>query len=345
MNADYDKFDPAELSDCISHFDLGKIQSIKEFHRGSRRAPKVIITTDSGKFLLKRRAHGKNDSTRVAFAHQIQLKLAHEGFPLPRLVPTSTDKHTILIIESNIYEMFEHIAGANYDGSLDSTLDAGRVLGDFHRLLAGFQSDHEPPTGSYHNAPLVQRAIRQTVSSLPVDARPPTDILNETVYSLEKTYQQCAEQINKVDISGWPMQIVHGDWHPGNVLFKDRKVVAVIDYDAARLQQKVTDIANGALQFSILGGSADPTKWPGFLDQTRLKRFIRGYESANAISGPERKAIPYLMCQAMIAEAVLPIAATGTFGRLQGFSFLEMVDRKIHWILKHLPQLNRVLGE
>jgi hypothetical protein len=49
------------------------------------------------------------------------------------------------------------------------------------------------------------------------------------------------------------------------------------------------------------------------------------------------------MCEAMIAEAVLPIAATGSFGRIDGFGFLKMVRRKTDWILAHADTLVNVL--
>ena len=63
------------------------------------------------------------------------------------------------------------------------------------------------------------------------------------------------------------------------------------------------------------------------------------------ISKAELKAVPYLMCEAMIAEAVLPIAATGSFGRLDGFGFLKMVRGKTDWILAHLAELSGVLED
>ena len=39
-----------------------------------------------------------------------------------------------------------------------------------------------------------------------------------------------------------------------------------------------------------------------------------------------------LMVETMIAEAVLPIAATGFFGSLRGTDFLRMILRKARWI-------------
>jgi homoserine kinase type II len=338
-------FGARELAVTLSHFDLGIISSIEEFARGSRRAPKIIIQSHRGKFLFKRRAKGKDDLAKVAFTHQLQLTLAGQNFPLPHLLGTRDDNNSMLVWESNIYEMFEYIEGGNYDASLDATFNSGRILGLYHKLLQDFHSDYQPPVGSYHGAAAIQQAIRNTVSSLPMETRPSVDELTEIVGGLENAYRKCAAEADKLGLQNWQTQIVHGDWHPGNMLFRGGHVVAVIDYDAARLQQRVIDFANGALQFSILGGSEDPTTWPEYLDRSRFKRFLRGYDSVNVISTAELRAVPLLMCEAMIAEAVLPIAATGSFGRLDGFGFLKMVRRKTDWILAHINELVQVLED
>jgi homoserine kinase type II len=338
-------FGARELAICLSHYDLGIVAGIEEFAKGSRRAPKVVLDCERGKFLFKRRAKGKDDLAKVAFTHQIQLTLAGQNFPLPHLLGTRDDNNSMLVWEENIYEMFEYILGTGYDASLDATFQAGRILGLYHKLLQDFHSDYQPPIGSYHNAGAIQQAIRSTVTSLPMEARPPMEELSATVGALEGAYQDCAKKVDGFGLANWQSQIVHGDWHPGNMLFREGHVVAVIDYDAARLQQRVIDLANGALQFSILGGGEDPTTWPDYLDQSRFKRFMRGYDSVNVISVAELKAVPFLMCEAMIAEAVLPIAATGSFGRLDGFGFLLMVRKKTQWILEHMGELYKVLED
>jgi homoserine kinase type II len=345
VGADRERFAAEELAICLSHYDIGIIQSITEFARGSRRAPKIIIQAQRGKFLFKRRAKGKDDLAKVAFTHQIQLALAAQNFPLPHLLGTRDTNNSMLVRGTDIYEMFEYIDGGGYDGSLDSTYQSGRILGLYHKLLHDFRSDYQPPTGSYHDAKAIHQAIRNTVQSLPAEARPPAEVLTGIVKYLDTAYRHCAAHAREIGLDNWPAQIVHGDWHPGNMLFRDHHVVAVIDYDAARLQQRVIDFANGALQFSIIGGGEDPSKWPEYLDETRFKRFMRGYDSSNVISVAELKAVPYLMCEAMIAEAVLPIAATGSFGRLEGFPFLQMIDRKVKWILSHIPNLIAVLEQ
>jgi hypothetical protein len=45
------------------------------------------------------------------------------------------------------------------------------------------------------------------------------------------------------------------------------------------------------------------------------------------------------MVEALIAEAVFPIAATGQFGRMDGMAFLSMVMRKVQWLQKNTRML------
>jgi homoserine kinase type II len=345
MTKVYETFGAEELAICLSHYRLGIISRIEKFPLGSRRAPKVVINSERGRFLLKRRAHGKDDLAKVAFTHQIQLHLAAQNFPLPHLLGTNKDNNSMLVLNKNIYEMFEYIAGAGYDSSPEATYNAGHILGLYHKLLDGFRSDYKPPSGSYHNASAIHQAIRNTVSSLPMDARPSGDVVAKTVKAVEDTYRYCAKHAESQGMKEWGMQIVHGDWHPGNMLFHHKHVVAVIDYDAARMQQRVIDLANGAMQFSILGGGDDPAKWPDHVDNKRFKQFMLGYDSVNVVSKSEIKIVPMLMCEAMIAEAVLPIAATGSFGHIEGFPFLQMVCRKVKWILNNLKDLYSVLKD
>jgi len=345
MASDYDKFDTYELAITLSRYDLGVVSSITEFERGSRRAPKVVIDSDRGRFLYKRRAKGRDDLPKVAFTHQIQLALAGQNFPLPHLIGTRPENNSMLVLNEHIYEMFEYIEGVTYDGSLESTYHAGHVLGLYHKLLAGFESSYEPPSGSYHNAKAIHRAIGDTVRSLPVEDDTSASELSDAVESLSVTYVRCAQTVNDLGMNRWDRQIVHGDWHPGNMLFRDQNVVGVIDYDAARLQQRTIDLANGALQFSIIGGAEDPTSWPEHIDLVRFRSFLQGYDKVNIVSVAELKCIPLLMCEAMIAEAVLPIAATGSFGRMAGFPFLLMIDRKVKWILSNLDALERALDK
>ena len=332
-------FSAEELAIVMSNFDIGVIESIAEFPRGSRKAPKLLIVSEQGKFLLKRRARGKDDPFKVAFTHALQLFLASRQFPLPHLIGTHRDNNSMLQWRNGVYELFEYIPGQSYPQTLESTFDSGRVLSLYHKLVENFKSEWQPPTGSFHMAPAVESGLKSIQSSLAsVAGEDNTDMIQLVTFLLQ-SYRHAAERVEKEGLESWPRQIVHADWHPGNMLYRENHVVAVIDYDSARLMARVIDVANGALQFSIIGGDDDVSKWPEYLDESRFKRFLRGYDEVMLLSQAECRALPWLMVEALIAEAVFPIAATGSFGRLDGLPFLQMVQRKVHWLQKSSDRL------
>jgi homoserine kinase type II len=328
-----------ELAIVLSHYDIGVIESLVEFPRGSRKAPKLLLASEHGKFLLKRRARGKDDAFRVAFSHALQLFLASKQFPLPHLIGTRKDNNSMLEWHGAIYELFEYIPGQPYPQTLEATFDAGRILALYHKLLTDFHSEWQPASGSYH----LQPSVQQGLSAVPSVLQTTDDSLSPMLTFLSETYEYAAEKVEQFGIADWPKQYVHADWHPGNMLFRDNRVVAVIDYDSARQLPRIIDVANGALQFSIIGGDVDVATWPDYLDESRFKRFVRGYDQVLLLSEAEVRSMPWLMAEALIAEAVLPIAVTGSFGRLEGLKFLQMVQRKINWLTHSAEKLVALL--
>lgn len=334
----YDTFERFELAMVLSHWSIGSIESLEEFRRGSRRAPKLLIKSSRGRYLLKRRAPGRDDDTRVIFSHAIQTELASKGFPLPHLIPTRK-KESRVAHQGAVYELFEYIPGHYYNQSAASTADAGRVQALYHKLLESFAAPVNPPAGSYHGAEAVQKGFDRILAHLAKrgNAAPLCRFLLDS-------YLHARDSVDDAGISRWPAQIVHGDWHPGNMLFMENRVAAVIDYDSARLLPRVIDTANGALQFSILGGGDDLEQWPDHFDEVRLRRFLRAYDGVTLLSQAEMRATPWLMIEALVAEAVYPIAATGQFGKLEGTAFLRMVQRKVVWLQRNADRLVELIS-
>ena len=60
------------------------------------------------------------------------------------------------------------------------------------------------------------------------------------------------------------------------------------------------------------------------------------------ISTAELAALPWLMIEALIVEAAIPIATTGHFAGIEGGAFLQMVERKVRWLedrVTHIPEM------
>jgi len=338
-------FDAGELAKVCSRYDVGEIENVKEYRRGSSRSPKVTLKTTRGAYLLKRRsAESPSVPARVQFSHAVQRHLAERRFPLPALVALRGSGETSLLLDGFVYELFEFVPGNAYDASLDATGDAGRLLAYFHKLLGSFEPEGRlrPRLGAcFHNA-------SGLANHLDIVGRRLTDRGSHSGVAdkLKDLYADAAVRAEEMGVAGWPAQIIHGDWHPGNMVFRGSRTVAIIDYDTVRLSPRAIDLANGALQFSITRRGDDPTQWPPGLDEGRLKRFCRGYDLVKGciISTAELEALPWLMVEALIVEAAVPIAATGGFGGLEPGPFLRMIDAKAAWIVQHAQRLTELIA-
>ncbi len=333
-------FSGQELAQVLSHYDIGVIRQVKPLSAGSVRAPKMVIISEQGKFLLKRRPHGKDDLYRVAFAHAVQTHVAEQAFPVAGLIATTDEHNTVFQMDNHIYELFRFVAGARYDGSVEATVDAGRQLANLHCKLARFASELTPLRGSFHDSSMVRRHLK--MAGAEKGARPDKQ-LQDTAEELMTIYNASGVRVNELGFDSWPEQIVHGDWHPGNMLFSRRRLTAVLDFDSVKLAAPVTDLANGMLQFCIVGGRPNPADWPAYLDQDKLVHFLEGYRRVLKLNKRRLDSLLDLMIETMIAEAILPVAATGFFGNLSGLDFLKMIHRKCRWIKKNRKKLTEAV--
>ena len=332
----------------LSHYDLGTIESVTPFDRGSRQSPKVGIVAQRGKFLLKRRAAEKADLDRVRFAHKIQTHLARHGFPVAGLISTRDSSQAVTQFFDNVYELFAFIPGQPYRRSREETLDAGSVLARFHQLTEAVAEPHGPhvPRGDYHDAPGVRTgllAIGAKLSAHDSFSGDEAELASIVQFLLER-YDLAAEAVDAVGFGNWPERLVHADWHPGNLLFRGQKVAAVVDYDSIRWARGMIDVANGALQFTMVA-SGDPTTWPAEADDERYRAFLGGYRARRSLSADECAALPHLMAEALVAECVPPITRTGSVGRFSGFRILQWVRRKLTWFAEHEQALIQAARE
>lgn len=320
----------------LSHYDLGVIEHLRPFPRGSRRSPKLRIKSQHGEFLLKRRASGYEDPYRVAFAHDVQLHLQSRGYPVAGLIGTRGENNSMLQLNGRVYEMFNYLHGTRYDKTEKQAELSGAALGRLHHGLQGYAPPFEAPMGAFHGA-MDMDAKLSLIPGAIFSVEPQVDraLVSASCDFLKWAYRDAAGRVEAAGYRSWPRQILHGDWHPGNLIYREGKIVGVLDFDSTRLECRPAEVANAVLQFSLRLDQPDqPQTWPDGLEVNLIHALLRGYDqtAGNGRSDDERKALTWLMIEALISETVVPIAATGSFSRIAGSTFLAMVERKVRWI-------------
>jgi len=347
-------FGPAELRTVLEAFPVTLVREIREFPAGSRQAPKVRVVASEGEFLLKRREARQELVARAIFNHRLQLHLEAAGVPVARLVGTVRGNRSMLLMGERVYELFEWVDGRRMVKAAPEVRHAARVLGRIHHEAADLPTEDAPSLAGYHASPTVETAFERAERAV-TTADPTVDRagLRATLQDLRR---RLADAVVAVEEAGWktaPTQPIHGDWHPGNVLFTPERptqrhpgvVRAVIDFDSSRVEPRLVDVANGLLHFAMRSDpDRSPAEWPPSLSGDRIRAFLAGWlETAGPLRPHEPAMLAPLMIEGLVAESIVPIARSGTFARVPGGPFLDMVRRKAVWIERNARPLRRLL--
>ncbi len=341
------------LAQVAIRFGLGTVREIQPIVRGSSNAPKALIRTQSGDYFVKVRDRFDGFQPRLKQIHLLHQRLFDSGFAVPELLRDLETGECIVRLQGHAYEVTRFVAGASGPASLPATGAAGKMLAQFHLHASTCPPPLEPQhlTMSFHDAGSTLNACVRQIC--PEEACTIGDECNAPIWkkltsSLMRMYEDAANRVNEAGFHQWPRLFAHGDWHPGNLVYSDSTTIAaVLDLDSMRFEPRITDVTNGALHYSMEKTDSQPEAWPDELNEQQLRSFCSGYECTEPnlmLSLPEIQAFPYLMIEALIAESLTPIAATGTFHGIPGLSFLNMVNRKAMWIEHNASALIQTLS-
>ena len=98
----------------------------------------------------------------------------------------------------------------------------------------------------------IHRIEGEGISFLPQQAKIYTEMLRKRPVHVDESFSEGA--IRNVLETSWPFPqrnkpvLLHGDFWPGNVLWKDGHLVAVIDWEDAHIGNPLADLANSRLE-------------------------------------------------------------------------------------------------
>ena len=323
---------PRETQEVLERYDIDEVTDVTAYEQGSRRSPKAVVRTLGGTYLLKRRAPGQDDMDRIRFQHAVQLHLEAHGCSIAALLKTKRNGNTLVRRGSRIYELFQFIDGTRFESSIAQVRASGAAMSRMHEVCMEWAGP--TPSGiGYHASQDVDRGftlIKDRIRSIELYCRPLQDLY--------------AEAQARVDALGWselPRTIVHGDWHPGNMLFRGEAMAALLDFDSTRLEPRVSEFANGALQFAMRFGEPIDVSLPESPHVPAIEAMRVGYDAGTftMLEPHELAMTPWLMIEALIVEGTLPVATHGQFGHVPAPIFLQHMQRLGKWIREHADDI------
>ena len=330
-----------EIDQVLGNYELGSVRSINELAAGSTYSPKVIVETVRGKLLLKRRARGLDLPPMVASSHEIILGCLKRGLCVPPLLATKAN-NSMVQFEDHVYELFVFIDGIGFDRSParneQHCSQAGALLAETHASLASIFSEpmkFAPPT-----EPVAIDCSRAPLLDLF------SATINHAVSDRCKKILGYGDELARANAS--KPTLIHGDWHPGNMIYRDLEIVSACDFDNTRIGSCAREIAQAMVHFSMIPptqgqNAANCTPEP---QRQALRAFWTGYQTYaqdHSVCMDARICIG-LMPAAMLDEALAMLAAQQQRAwNAHSAAMLLAVCRKACWMDEHQSELISLL--
>ena len=303
---------PRETQEVLERYDIGEVTDVTAYEQGSRRSPKAVCWNLGGTYLLKRRAPGQDDMDRIRFQHAVQVHLAPHGCSIAALLKTKQNGNTLVRRGSRIYELFKFIDGTRFESSIEQVRASGAAMSRMHEVCMEW-TGLTPSGVGYHASQDVERGftlIKDRIRSIELYCRPLQELHADAQAEVDALGWSLSCHVRSCMVIGIPAtcSFAARRWRPCSTLIQ------------ARLEPRVSEFANGALQFAMRFGEPIDVSLPESPHVPAIEAMRVGYDAGTftMLEPHELAMTPWLMIEALIVEGTLPVATHGQFGHVSG---------------------------
>lgn len=322
----------AEQQDALfvlAYYSIGQPKCITQASRGEA-GESWVVDTDQGRYLL--RCHSPLYTlSSIDFELNLIEYLVSAGFPTAPLVYTRDGARRVEV-DGRCWELYAFLSGEGFrKENLAHTRSAAALLARFHKVVAGCHLSSEGIQGRHMGLEHVRQLIDRFESKLSGATRLGRALAKPAVKLLRSQGNQALAGYQL--IASRQPTLIHGDFHPDNVLFQGDQAAALLNFSKASYSQRAYDVARGILCFASLKSHHGRGSIALCLDWRRVKAFAEGYQATLPLSGAEIEALPALLRGAYLLDLCSLLEQEHNMGRK--LSWLAHAWRFTRWLDKH----------
>ncbi|HET6597165.1 MAG TPA: phosphotransferase [Anaerolineales bacterium] len=332
----------------VSSYGLSLLQPAKKVATDGR-SSNWVLTTNEGKKILKKYKPSV-EPEQILQEHDILSQLAVFQFPAPRL-NQNLHGETLTMMEDGWFALFDYLDGyfqyheQIYFPSQTSTFIelAALSLASLHEALRDFTPVGKNPNGFISKEGTRWLSLSWYLEQLAADKQQTQDRLKgnlddelNVIYSREAWIEDRLTMLDEM-LATAPLDrvVIHGDYGPYNLLFKHGKPVVMIDFELARLDWRLTDLATSMNTFT--------RNRLGF-QQNKMRRFIQAYQRASNVGTEQLDYLPVVWEYLSLRRLIVCWSRVLETGQKKWLA--ESLDRMqiIDWITTHKSDIMKLVN-
>lgn len=302
-------------------FGLPAVRSLIPASAGTVNRTWRLALVDGGRWIL--RCYGpESRPERIAFEHALLSALGDRNYREAPMPLAATGGDTLVKapdairhgLPSPFFAVFSFIAGESaYDWNRpgcgpERARNAGAALARYHRAVYGWRFQ-----GAWREPDALRRLPDMLRRWRDYGTEPPVTEFDRGFHAHLERHRaglfRIEETLARFSLDGLPRLAIHGDYHPGNVVFQGDGVAGILDFDWARMDFRLTDVALALRYFSASWDASAPP-----IHEPTMDRFLTGYQAdwparhpLPCLTDVEREALPLWMtiCNGFIMDWIV----------------------------------------
>jgi homoserine kinase type II len=277
--------DQREIKTLLENWDVGELVSCRRLERGVVNINWIVVTSQ-GKYVLRKIVHFTNmDDLKFELDYLIYLK--EQNFPYKIPVPTKTrNNENFLNFKGSYFWLYEYIEGRDVKRFGYSELrECAKMMAIYHKIVTSSGLDNKHGSEVFRRKSVLQGLEKSRARILKKDKQDKKDriFLKESSILIPLMKSLDAQEYSKL-----PTYPLHRDINPENTLWKNKKLVGIIDFEnISILNDPVIKDISVMLQYSCRD-----RKQKHKLDLRLAKFFLNEYKKHRQLSDKEIQFLP-----------------------------------------------------
>lgn len=319
--------------------------------QGAESRPLIDIATQ--RYVVRRQPPDLTEND-TRFRHAFMRHLAAADLPVPAFLPRP-DGTTFAVVEFGIYELQTWMDGQPFvsDGpAADARIAAAaKALAELHQSSASFQwQPHQWPV-ERSGAALAMAYIELIEQAAKREGTPPQVATGlERFATTARARVEASAGALAVE-PGPPRLHIHGDYQPHNLGFGPDGVCSIYDFDAARWDQRIWEVAYSLVYLAGVRWDVPPGLTPPLvddgLDVPRAHNYLSTYGAGAPPAEGEARLLgdaitlvfPIVFCNGAAEDLVFPQDFEGALDEADALARLEWADAFWGWLDRYRDTL------
>lgn len=275
------KLTKKDLIHISKTFDIGTPKDIELIEDGMINT-NFVLTTDKGEFVL--RFLRKNADDKYVKERKLEFKvldtLQKNNYPYQIPFPIKDSLGNIISeLKGRKYWIYRFMEGDKVRRlNLKQVKQIARAISKYHFIVSKIKGNRKK---GLSNLDWMKRRYNKMKKAKG------NNILNKTMLKYFDYFEKSFNSVNNLKFEGKTLP-VHADFHQNNVLFKEDRLVGVLDFDNVSWSLKSKDLANCMKSVCKADKSQE-------LDPKKIKAFLQEYRKHNSLTDKEIRMIKPLM--------------------------------------------------